>query len=462
MAEVEIKRTNFFDGEFLKQGEFIDLDAYHMHMRRRLLFVLFDKSGVIQAGPTDLAVEVANAAQKQIRIKAGLAIGKRPDLAEAKEIVVRDDRLIDLNTQNLQPGDTGIVTVHYDELFTDPSSEGGVLGNTRVKEQAVVTVHKNNLPGPNAPNNEPFVRLGNVAFNNLALDITQRQVAFLQVSLLAASPTISVSPNQVTAGLTVPLTVTSSPGFNLSALTAAQVAITPNTGISNITVSNQASNGATVTITLAANAPAGPRTITITVNHVAAQTTFAVQGGLALANFQGVDEPNNDLLFKINGSGFQTPVVIQFTKFGGGLTPAVPLAVTAQNTSPNQILIPMAQIPADAVTGPVTVTSGNQTVVSGFNVVPPAIITAVPAQAQTQTNINITGSRFTGTTAITLPGNLVRATNSVPAFPSGPFGESLTDVLIVVRLISNTGANAKVRVTTPGGTVQSPNFLSVT
>src|SRR5262249_46945402 len=160
MAEIEIKRTNFFDGQFLKQAEFLDMDGYHVHMRRRWAFVLFNQSGVVQAAATDLNVEVPNLAQKQLRVRAGMAIGKRPDLAEAKEVVLREDTaLIDLTSIGanvpaaLQAGDTGIVTVHYlEEAVAQPPSEGDVAGNTRIKERAQITVHRNNLPGPNAAN----------------------------------------------------------------------------------------------------------------------------------------------------------------------------------------------------------------------------------------------------------------------------------------------------------------------
>src|SRR5262245_64987518 len=96
MAEAEIKRVNFFDGQFLKEAEFNDLSDYMVHMRRRLLFVLFNLSGVIQAGGGDLVVDVPSPAQKTIRVRAGMAIGKRPDLVEAKEIILRDDTQIDL------------------------------------------------------------------------------------------------------------------------------------------------------------------------------------------------------------------------------------------------------------------------------------------------------------------------------------------------------------------------------
>ena len=102
-AEVEIKRTNFFDGQFLKEGEFKDLDLYHMHMRRRWAFVMFNQSGVVQAGASDLLVEVPNVANKELRVRAGMAIGKRPDLAEAKEVILRlDSPLLSLTTTSAE------------------------------------------------------------------------------------------------------------------------------------------------------------------------------------------------------------------------------------------------------------------------------------------------------------------------------------------------------------------------
>src|SRR5205809_1426361 len=330
MPEIDIKRTNFFDGQFLKQGEFLDLDTYHRHMRRRFLFLLFDQSGVVQSSPTDLNVEIANVGQRQIRVRAGMAIGRRSDVVEAKEIVLRDDLIVDLNALNppLQTGDTGIVTVHYNEALTDPSSEGGVLGNTRVQEQAVITVHRNQLPGANTLNGEPFVRLGNVVVgaNTLTVDpAAPRQVAFLRTSLLAATPTISVTPNQVTAGLVVPLTVTSAGGFNLSTLPANPGAsvIPPIPGVTSIVASNQSANSATLTLTIAANAQAGSRTLSITLNNVTVSTTFTVLSGLTVTGFTGVDEPNNNLLFAIIGSGFTSPATVQFTRNIGGLTAAV-------------------------------------------------------------------------------------------------------------------------------------------
>lgn len=463
MAEVEIKRVNFFDGQFLKQGEFNDLSNYMVHMRRRFLFVLFNQSGVIQAGGGDLQLDAPIQGQKVLRVRAGMAIGKRPDLAEAKEIILRDDAQIDLTTvQNtdvfsvpvaLQGTDTGIVTIHYDEQSVkDPPSEGDVSGDTRIKERARITVHRNQLPGTNAPNGEPYIRLGNVAFANMQIDPAPRQTAFLQSGLLAATPQISLNPNTVPPSDPVTMTVTSSGGLNLSGATAASVNISNMTGITNLAVSNQQQTSMTLNFTLT-NAAAGARTVTITVNNVSASATFTVQAGVQLASFSGVDEPNNDLLFKINGSGFQAPVTVEFTT-----GPSTFAQITAAPTiTPNQITFPMSSIPSNAIVGPARI---NQTVVSSFNVTPPAAFVPNtlsafnPPSVAKNALLTINGMRFFGTGTIVFGGNA-----SVTLPPTGT-GESMSPTQITVR-VPGTATSGTVTITTPGGIVRSAATLVV-
>ena len=466
MAEAEIKRVNFFDGQFLKQGEFNDLSNYMVHMRRRLLFVLFNQSGVVQAGGGDLQVDTPVQAQKVIRVRAGMAIGKRADLAEAKEIILRDDAQIDLTTvQNtdvfsvpvaLQGNDTGIVTVHYEEQgVKDPPSEGDVSGDTRIKERARITVHRNQLPGTNAPNGEPYIRLGNVAFNNMQIDPALRQTAFLQSALIAATAQISLSPNTVPPSGAVTMTVTSSGGLNLSGATAASVNISNMTGITNVAVSNQQQTSMTLSFTLT-NAAAGTRTVTVTVNNVSASATFTVQAGVQLTSFSGVDEPNNDLLFKINGSGFQAPVTVEFT-----IGPSTFAQITATPAiTPNQITFPMSAIPTNAIAGPVRI---NQTVVSSFSVIPPATFVPNTTTAPFAFNplpvaknalLTVTGTRFIG------PGTIVFGSNASVTLPPTGTGESMSPTQIVVR-VPGAATSGRVAIATPGGTVLSAATLVV-
>lgn len=264
MPEAVIKRVNFFDGQFLKQGEFLDLDAYHRHMRRRVLHLLFASSGVIPLEPDDLMIEIENLAQKLIRVRAGTAVGKRDDIVEAKEIVLREDQVIDLNLQSppLQSGDTALVTIHYAELLTEPSSEGGVTGDTRVEEQAVLTVHRNTLPGAAASNGEPFVQLGHVDFDTLAIDLTQRREVTIRSSLIGtASPTpgptvTGISPASGTPGSTVNAQIT---GTDLAGATAVTFSG------SGITATIQTSSATTVDVELdiASGAPVGAQSFIV-------------------------------------------------------------------------------------------------------------------------------------------------------------------------------------------------------
>jgi len=467
MAEDEIKRVNFFDGQFLKQGEFLDLDTYHRHMRRRWAYVLFNQSGVIQATPTDLTIAVEDATQKKIRVRAGMAIGKRDEFAEAREIVLREDQILDLNAQQppLQAGDTAIIAIHYEEeAVADPPSEGDTPGKTRVKEHAVVTVHRNNLPGSTAGNGEPFVRLGDVNFQQMAINTGQRQTALINAALVGTqaqpqAPTITgINPTQLAQGASLtPVTITGTNLNGASAVTFSTANVTAQAVAANATGTQVTAN-----VSVGLNAPVGPVTFSVATPAGTAQSgpvTLTIQPTLQLTGFAGVNEPNNDLLFKINGSGFAPPVIVEFSASGGGFAQGIPLS--PQNVTATQITIPNAQIPANATNGPVRVQSGGQAVTSAFNVMPPPVLANVPAQAATQTNITITGNRFFAGTSVTLPGNLVRGPNSQPPFPAAGLGESLTPTQIVVRVISNAGTAAKVRVTTQGGTVQSTTILSV-
>jgi hypothetical protein len=367
MAEVEIKRTNFFDGQFLKQGEFLDMDTYHVHMRRRWAFVMFNQSGVIQAGASDLRVDVPNTAVKSLLVRAGMAVGKRPDLAEAKEVVLRaDTALIDLTTSSvnvptpLVAGDTGFVTVHYvEEPVAIPASEGDVPGNTRILEHARITVH-NAAPPPSAPNGEPFIRLGDVTFNTMATSTAARQTAFFNASLLAQPPQITFSPNTLPATGNVSATVTSSGGLNLAGLTLGQITISPPAGIA-VTVGATSANSATLNLTLT-NAGVGLHNVSITTNLTAA-TSFSVQAvtpapTLTSLPISAIKTQN----MTIGGTNFDAPVTVTFVNGGAVVSSFITL-------SPTQIVL---QVPNAALSGAITVNAAGGSVNSVTANVPAA------------------------------------------------------------------------------------------
>jgi hypothetical protein len=358
MAEIEIQRTNFFDGQFLKQGEFRDLDAYHVHMRRRWAFVMFNQSGVVQALPNDLRVDVPNPAVKQLFVHAGMAIGKRQDLAEAKEIVLPEDTaLIDLTTVSpnvptpLQAGDTGIITVHYvEEPVAQPPSEGDVQDNTRIKERAQITVHRNNLPAPNAANNEPFVRLGDVSFNNMQLDPGQRQTAFINLSLVA-SIQVTMSSSTVTQGGPITANVTAS--TDLSAVTAASghISIT-GAGVTIGNVAHPTTTSLTITLTVANNAAVGSDSISVTVGGTSGQASFAVQTAVAAPTITGPASGIRNQPITITGTNFIAPIVVTF--FNSAAIPVPNAQIGGGGTT-----IAMT-VPGTAGTGPLIVSAAGQ------------------------------------------------------------------------------------------------------
>jgi hypothetical protein len=92
----------------------------------------------------------------------------------------------------------------------------------------------------------------------------------------AMQSTISITPSVVAAGTSCALKITSSEGFNLSKVGPAQVAISPATGISNLTVSDRSARGLTLSFTLASDAPVGDRDLTIKVNDVSASAKIKV------------------------------------------------------------------------------------------------------------------------------------------------------------------------------------------
>ena len=84
--EPEIKRINFFNGLFLKEGEFHAEQLYHLHMRRRINYMMFEASGVVQIETGDL--RVTPTAGKRFRVTSGMALSHRPGLREGREVIL--------------------------------------------------------------------------------------------------------------------------------------------------------------------------------------------------------------------------------------------------------------------------------------------------------------------------------------------------------------------------------------
>ncbi len=282
--ETDIKRINFFDGLFLRQGEFLAEQQYHLHMRRRLNYMLFDGSGVVQVEPGDLQIITTGA--KTFHVTPGMAISRRTDLLEGREIILKDNSpTFDLGT-TFTAGDNVLVAIHYEERPTDAQTLVPPNTSTRVEEVAVVTLH-NAIAGPPAagslPGGESPVILGRIAFDTMAVDSTQRQTAKLRASLVGTGPSpgatltsIAVSPTNptVTVGSTQAFTAT---GTFSDATTRV---LTPADGLAwsstNTAVLTINSTTGVATGVLAG----GPVTVRATVGAINGTATAAVAGAL--------------------------------------------------------------------------------------------------------------------------------------------------------------------------------------
>jgi len=293
----EIKRVRFFDGQFLKELEFRDEQAYHQHLRRRMNFFLFGTSGVVQIGADDLRLFDPNNTDKTFRVHAGMAICRRPLLAEGKEIVLFvDSAAMDLDAFGIVAGGTAFVTVHYEEEEAkDPPSEGDVDENTRVKEKAVLDVHPS-LPAGTAPNGEEYILLGTITYNTMAFDYTARQEAKLRASLIApaavpAPAIVSLTGTTTAAPGGAPVVAVIN-GTNLTGASAVAFSDPAVTAVINVAPPPTAAT-VSITVTVGLAATPGPKSFSITTPGGTANSpgpvNFTVSGVPAVPIITGIN-----------------------------------------------------------------------------------------------------------------------------------------------------------------------------
>lgn len=198
MSEIPIKRVRFFDGQFLKQAEFREEQLYHLHMRRRLNYILFQQSGVVLVNGDELTIQTnpAQPANKNFTVTAGMAISKDPGNMEGKEIILRENHTSNLHTDHgIGAGETAYVTIHYKEEDSNiPPSEGDVDEPTRVLENAVIKAHNVFPPVPpaglGAGDIPEYILLGTITYDNMQADNSAKHKATLNHHLGGAAPVI--------------------------------------------------------------------------------------------------------------------------------------------------------------------------------------------------------------------------------------------------------------------------------
>ncbi len=141
MAE-EIKRLNYFLGQFLEAEDFQAEQNYHVDMRRRGNRALYYTAGILDGG-----FQVTKTSDKAIQIGAGIGVD-----AQGRELVILSPVVKEIT------GFTGNSDVHviieYEENQSDPknaasdpknAAEDGSKGNTRWMEAPKIILDKKNL-----------------------------------------------------------------------------------------------------------------------------------------------------------------------------------------------------------------------------------------------------------------------------------------------------------------------------
>jgi IPT/TIG domain len=140
----------------------------------------------------------------------------------------------------------------------------------------------------------------------------------------------------------------------------------------------------------------------------------------------------------ITGTNFTTVTSVTFNNVA---------ATTFTTNSATQIT---ATVPTTATTGPIRVTAagGTGSSLTNFTIAAPTITSFTPTFGPVGTSVVITGTNFTGATAVTF-NNVAATTFTV---------NSVTQITATVPTTATTGL---IKVTTPGGSANSPTNFTV-
>jgi len=126
-----VKRLNYYDHQFLRVPDFADEQNYHLNMRR-LHNSALHTWGVVQGLQVTLASGGTGTA---VSVNAGVAID-----STGREVVLPADTNLELGGE--ATGTTLFITIAYAEQQTDPTTEAGGPGNTRITEMPNLSFSK--------------------------------------------------------------------------------------------------------------------------------------------------------------------------------------------------------------------------------------------------------------------------------------------------------------------------------
>ncbi len=122
----DIKRLNYFNGQFLREKDFSDEQSYHLQHQRDHARLLHNPG--IASG---LEVPDPAAGSHGVTVQAGVAYD-----GQGRRIVLADNKVLDLS--GVADDQAVYITITYNETPTDPTSETGISGNTRQTEAPLV------------------------------------------------------------------------------------------------------------------------------------------------------------------------------------------------------------------------------------------------------------------------------------------------------------------------------------
>ncbi|MES1205511.1 MAG: hypothetical protein ABUS79_06200 [Pseudomonadota bacterium] len=463
---IDIKRVRFFDGQFLREGDFKAEQTYHSHLRRRMNFLLFQQSGVVPMSPTDLTLEVVNAADKTFKIKAGTAIAQNVKEEEGREIILAEDSApIDLDLSGIGAGQTAVVSLHWEQASSDLATDGETSEDTRFFEQAVINV---GLAKPATPvaTGDPYVQLGTIVFDTMVIAATGRETALLRSALIATVPSpIINNVAGITSAAVGPVIMTIQ-GNNLGGA----VLVTFSDPLVTATLGANTATTLDVTVNIAPGATPGPKSFQVStssgIGFSPAGVVFNVlQPAPTILGMVGTPSAvvgGPPITMIINGTNL-TGASVSFPG-AAGIT-VLPGAIATSGSVTFQV---QATAPATLGLKVVRVDTGGGFAISaapvGLTVLFPPTIASLSGVTSIVAN------------SVATPGIVINGTNlfgGVVSFPTEPTmivgatSVNAAGTQLTVTLTAPTGMTPTpktYRVTTGGGAVDSPvaAFLGVT
>jgi hypothetical protein len=167
----DIKRLNYFTGQFLEAQDFKDEQQYHIEMRRRLNRLMYSP-GVVENG-----LEIKKVSDIRISVGTGFAID-----VLGRELFIT--ALQETDVTGFDPNTVVYVALSYNESETDARSAENISGNIRITESPEIKLLKNLPAGDQFGLDIPIATLKLDANKNIesnSLDTSERLMANLKV-----------------------------------------------------------------------------------------------------------------------------------------------------------------------------------------------------------------------------------------------------------------------------------------